>query len=82
MARRAYEVIHAAICEDSLTECLDNRDGKCLRAYDALLGAGLGVIDTKKLAVLEKNSEWLDSLYAAGVDNWEGFEYAKEIHNQ
>lgn len=82
MARQTYEVIHAAICEDSLSECLEDRNGKCLRAYDALFGAGLNVIDTKKLAVLEKNSEWLDALDAAGVDNWDGIGYAQELYNQ
>ncbi len=78
MARQAYEIIHAAICEDSLSECLENRDGKCLRAKDALYNAKLNVIDSKKLGKLEKDSEFLGALEAAGVDNWEGYSYAFE----
>lgn len=82
MARQTYEVIHAAICEDSLVECLEERRGNCLRAYDALRDAGLYVLEDKKMAVLEKDSEWLVALHAAGVDNWEGFEYAQELYNE
>ncbi|QTU45606.1 hypothetical protein F3K20_12690 [Streptomyces scabiei] len=34
-----------------------------------------------RLAELEKRDAWLSSLEAAGVDNWEGYDGAREIHN-
>jgi hypothetical protein len=30
---------------------------------------------------LVKDSEWLSYLYAAGVDNWDGYEYACDLRN-
>jgi hypothetical protein len=31
---------------------------------------------------LLRRDAWLDSLEAAGVDNWEGISYAHEIHRE
>jgi hypothetical protein len=31
---------------------------------------------------LKKDSEWLGFLEAAGVDNWEGYDYAIEMRNE
>ncbi len=36
-------------------------------------------IPRRELKELEDNSAFLDALYAAGVDNWEGYERAQEI---
>lgn len=34
-----------------------------------------------RIAELEKRDEWLSELEAAGVDNWQGMDVAREIHN-
>jgi len=33
------------------------------------------------IASMEKDCEWLSCLKAAGIDNWEGCEYAEELLN-
>jgi hypothetical protein len=35
-------------------------------------------IDSKVLRILQRDSEWLSYLEAAGVDNWEGYEVAQQ----
>ncbi len=35
----------------------------------------------QRIAELEERDAWLSSLEAAGVDNWEGYDGAREIHN-
>jgi hypothetical protein len=39
-------------------------------------------ITKKEYKRLFKREEWLSCLEAAGVDNWEGFDYAREIKNE
>lgn len=31
---------------------------------------------------LKADSKWLGCLEAAGVDNWEGYDYARELQNE
>ena len=31
---------------------------------------------------LKEDSEWLECLNAAGVDNWDGCDYAREIYQE
>ena len=31
---------------------------------------------------LTKDSEWLECLEAAGVDNWSGYDYAVDLYNE
>lgn len=31
---------------------------------------------------LEEDSEWLSCLESAGVDNWSGYDYAREMMNE
>ena len=38
------------------------------------------VMPLKKYNKLAADSQFLDALYAAGVDSWEGFEQAQEIY--
>lgn len=79
MAKMAYEAIHAAICEDSLTECLDEGRGLCIKATQGLTSGGFTVLGTGYINALEKDSAWLGCLEAAGVDNWDGYDYAREL---
>ena len=45
----------------------------------------MGILDSeidrlrKKVAELEEEVKWLHCLEAAGVDNWEGVDYAQEM---
>jgi hypothetical protein len=36
-------------------------------------------ISAKELAALRRDSEWLGYLESAGVDNWSGIDYAREL---
>ena len=36
-------------------------------------------ITKKEYKKLKANSRWLSCLEAAGVDNWEGYDYAREL---
>ena len=36
-------------------------------------------IGAKELAALKRDSEWLAYLESAGVDNWPGIDYAREL---
>ena len=38
------------------------------------------LVDKGYLELLENNSEWLQCLEGAGVDNWDGIDYAKEMY--
>ena len=38
-------------------------------------------ISAAELAELREDSKFLDCLRAAGVDNWDGYDYAQEIYN-
>ena len=38
-------------------------------------------ISKKKYNQLLENSNWLECLESAGVDNWEGWDYAVDIKN-
>ena len=31
---------------------------------------------------LKEDSEWLECLNIAGVDNWDGYDYAREIYQE
>ena len=37
------------------------------------------LMDAKELAALKRDSEWLGYLESAGVDNWPGIDYAREL---
>lgn len=39
-------------------------------------------ISRKEYDALVKDSRWLGSLEAAGVDNWEGFSFAYDLHRE
>ena len=39
-------------------------------------------VDSKYLRGLERSSKWLSYLEAAGVNNWEGSEYAHELQDE
>jgi hypothetical protein len=39
-------------------------------------------ITEKEYNSLLEDSKWLQALEGAGVDNWEGYDYAKEIFNE
>jgi hypothetical protein len=39
-------------------------------------------ITKKEYEQLLRDSEWLSCLEAAGVDNWQGFDYAREIQEE
>lgn len=39
-------------------------------------------IDITKYEYLLKRHEWLNALEAAGVDNWQGFDEAREIYKE
>jgi len=39
-------------------------------------------ITKKEYNSLLEDSEWLQALEGAGVDNWDGFDYAKELFNE
>lgn len=39
-------------------------------------------ITKKEYESLLKDSKWLYALEAAGVDNWEGHDFAREIFNE
>lgn len=54
-----------------------SEDAEKLRAIAAKL-QGKALIDPDELAELERDSETLAKLDAAGVDNWEGYSYAFE----
>ena len=45
----------------------------CCEAADALEEKD------RRIAELEKDSKFLDALYAAGVDNWEGYGQAQDM---
>lgn len=36
-------------------------------------------VSADRLAALEKRSAWLDCLEGAGVDNWEGYQDARDF---
>ena len=38
------------------------------------------IISVARLERMIKRIAWLDALEAAGVDNWEGYDYAREIY--
>lgn len=40
-----------------------------------------GDVDRARLAELEERDSWLSALEAAGVDNWQGIDVAREIRN-
>ncbi|QFQ97424.1 hypothetical protein F9278_15760 [Streptomyces phaeolivaceus] len=62
------------------------REGRLAAALPGLAPAAIeaGEGDAAKLrqrlAELEERDAWLSSLEAAGVDNWEGYDSAREIH--
>ncbi len=37
------------------------------------------LVDKEEYEKLLEDSEWLRCLEAAGVDNWEGYDYAQEL---
>ena len=39
-------------------------------------------ITKKEQDQLNEDSEWLGYLEAAGVDNWEGFDYARDLRRE
>lgn len=39
-------------------------------------------ISTEELSELRERDTWLDALECAGVDNWSGVDYAKELMNE
>ena len=39
-------------------------------------------ITKKEYDQLNEDSEWLGYLEAAGVDNWEGFDYARDLKRE
>lgn len=82
MAKLAYESIHAAICEDSLTECLEEGRGLCLKAARGLSSEGWVVLSAKEYDSLERDSDWLGYLEAAGVDNWDGYDEAHNLRRE
>lgn len=43
---------------------------------------GTVTVSESYYTVLVNRCEWLDCLEAAGVDNWEGYDYAHEIHSE
>jgi hypothetical protein len=63
------------------------RDGRLTDVLPAIAPAAIepGDTDTAKLqariAQLEKRDAWLSALEAAGVDNWEGFDVARDVLN-
>lgn len=63
------------------------REGRLPAVVPALTPAAVESGDTDvaklqaRLAELEERDAWLSSLEAAGVDNWEGYDNAREIHN-
>lgn len=43
---------------------------------------GIVTITQEEYDNLVKDSEWLGWLEAAGVDNWEGYDYARELRSE
>lgn len=39
-------------------------------------------ITKKEYNSLLEDSKWLQALEGAGVDNWQGYDYAKELFNE
>lgn len=39
-------------------------------------------ISKKEYQSLLEDSKWLQALENAGVDNWEGYDYARELFNE
>lgn len=39
-------------------------------------------VEKSRLAELEEDSLWLSTLYEAGVDNWEGYDLARELGDE
>lgn len=45
-------------------------------------GKKAAVVDPEYLKSLQDSARWLQALEDAGVDNWDGFEYAQELYGQ
>lgn len=73
----------------------DTRNSKFLQVVGSLEDLPIGtilyakntddntvVITQAELDRLEERCGWLDALEAAGVDNWDGWDEAREIRNQ
>jgi hypothetical protein len=43
--------------------------------------ADVMMVPMDKYNELVNDQKWLQALEAAGVDNWEGFDYARELYN-
>lgn len=62
------------------------REGRLASVLPAIAPAAIESGDTDvaklqaRIAELEQRDAWLSSLEAAGVDNWEGYDGAREIH--
>jgi hypothetical protein len=39
-------------------------------------------IPKREYEALRKDSDWLQCLEAAGVDNWQGYDYTREIQEE
>lgn len=39
-------------------------------------------ITKKEYESLKEDSKWLEALQRAGVDNWEGYDFARELFNE
>lgn len=46
------------------------------------LDAGRVTISKKEYESLKEDSDWLQCLQSAGVDNWSGYDYARELQRE
>jgi hypothetical protein len=57
-------------------------DGDTGNQYDLASGAAMITISEEEYNKMLNRIMWLDALEAAGVDNWQGFDEAREIYKE
>lgn len=68
------------MCRDNECEVQDYVDDGMISFEELEVIGDAVILSQDRYDDLSEKEDWLCSLEAAGVDNWEGYDFAKEMH--